>query len=99
MEILAQCHKDAAMIRVLLGDPEAEHLAVEPLRRLLVGDPQIDVPDARQLDHSGSPMSHCPQGKAGPHRAASRMAAIAQMRSEFAQSCGILRRFESSGWE
>ena len=46
MEILAQSHEDAAMIRVLLGDPEPEHVAVEPLRSLLVGDPQIDVSDA-----------------------------------------------------
>jgi hypothetical protein len=47
MEILAQSHEDAAMIWVLLGDPEPEHVAVKPLRSLLVGDPQIDVPDAR----------------------------------------------------
>src|SRR5271169_1331782 len=44
MEILTQGHKDAAMIRVLLRDPEPEHIAVEPLRSLLVGDPQIHVP-------------------------------------------------------
>jgi hypothetical protein len=56
VEILAQCHEDAAMIRVLLGDPEPEHVAVEPLRSFLVGDPQIDVPDAGQLDHFGYPM-------------------------------------------
>jgi hypothetical protein len=58
VEILAQGHKDAAMIRVLLGDPEPEHVAVEPLRGFLVGDPQIDVAAAGHLDHLGSPMSN-----------------------------------------
>jgi hypothetical protein len=51
VEILTQGHKNPAMIRVLLGNPEPEHVAVEPLRSLLVSDPEIDVPDARQLDH------------------------------------------------
>jgi hypothetical protein len=46
VEILTQGHKDAAMIRVLLGNPKPEHVAVEALRSLLVGDPQIDVADA-----------------------------------------------------
>ena len=53
MEIRAQGHEDAAMIRVFLGDPESEHVAVEPFRGLLVGDPEIDVADACQLDHLG----------------------------------------------
>ena len=46
VEILTQGHKDAAMLRVLLGNPKPEHVAVEALRSLLVGDPQIDVADA-----------------------------------------------------
>src|SRR5260370_22754365 len=71
MKILAQCHEDAAMFRVFLGDPEPEHVAVEPLRSLLVGDPQIDVPDARQLDHLSSPMSRMRASYARPSPPAS----------------------------
>jgi hypothetical protein len=51
MEILAQCHKDAAMLRVFLGDPETEDIVVEPLRGFLIGDPKIYVADACKLDH------------------------------------------------
>ena len=51
MEILAQGHEHAAVIRVLLGDRKAENVTIEPLRNLLVGDPQIDVADTLELDH------------------------------------------------
>src|SRR4029077_14345653 len=51
VKVLAQCHKHAAMLRVFFSDHKAEHIAVEPLRDLLVGDPQIDVADAFQFDH------------------------------------------------
>ena len=43
VEVVAQCHEHATVLRVLLGDHKAEHVAVEPLRDILVGDPQIDV--------------------------------------------------------
>ena len=42
-----KCHKDAAVLRVFLGDSEPEHIAVEPLGGFLVGDSEIDVTDAR----------------------------------------------------
>src|SRR5206468_11701756 len=51
VEVVTQCHEDTAVLRVFLRDHEAEHIAVKPLRDLLVGDPQIDVTDAFQLDH------------------------------------------------
>jgi hypothetical protein len=40
---------------VLLGDGEPEHVAVEALRCLLVGDPEEDVADTSKLDHRNSP--------------------------------------------
>jgi len=40
------------MIRVLLGDRKPQNVAIEPLRGLLVGDPQIDVADTLELDHT-----------------------------------------------
>jgi len=51
VKVVAQCHEHATMLRVFLGDHKAEQVAVEPLLDLLVGDPQIDVADAFQLDH------------------------------------------------
>src|SRR5271166_2414821 len=51
VEIVAQGHEHAAVLGVFLGDNEPEQIAVEPLRDLLVGDPQIDVADALQFDH------------------------------------------------
>ena len=51
MKVVAQCHEHATVLRVLLGDHKAEQVAVEPLRDLLVGDPQIDVANTFQLDH------------------------------------------------
>ena len=47
------------MLGVLLGDAEAEHVAVEALRRLLVGHPEKHMPDARQLDHRFPPAVGC----------------------------------------
>src|SRR6516225_6901379 len=51
VKVVAQCHEHATVLRVLLGDHKAEQVAVEPLRDLLVGDPQIDVANTFQLDH------------------------------------------------
>ena len=51
VKVVAYCHEHATVLRVLLGDHQAEQVAVEPLRDLLIGDPQIDVADAFQLDH------------------------------------------------
>jgi len=31
VEVVAQCHEDAAMLRVFLGNHEAGHIAVKPL--------------------------------------------------------------------
>jgi hypothetical protein len=57
VEAIAQGHKDAAVLGVLLGDAEAEDIAVKALGRFLVGDPQQDVADTRQVDHRNSPSS------------------------------------------
>jgi len=56
VEAVAQRHEDAAVLGVLLGDTEPEHVAVEAFGGLLVGDPEEDVADARQLDHQNSPV-------------------------------------------
>src|SRR5215471_2655900 len=92
------------MLRVLLGDPEAEYIAIKPLRRLLVGDPQIHVADACQLDHRGVPgcawikllrlggrkhVRKALRGFGGPTLA--RIADIAQSRAAFAPFRGIVR--------
>ena len=42
---VAQRHKHAAMLRVLLGNAEPEHVAVEALGVLLVRNPEEDVAD------------------------------------------------------
>ena len=55
VEVVAQCHEHAPVVRVFLGDHKAQHIAVKPLRGLLVGDSQIDMADALQLDHGGAP--------------------------------------------
>ncbi len=39
VEAVAQRHEDAAVLGVLLGDAEAEHVAVEALGGFFVGDP------------------------------------------------------------
>src|SRR5215468_9008216 len=57
MKIFSQGHEDAAMFGVFLGDAEPEHVAVEPLGGLLVGDPQEHMADARQLYHSKFPLA------------------------------------------
>src|SRR6516225_10008167 len=49
VKVVAQCHEHATVLRVLLGDHKAEQVAVEPLRDLLVGDPQIDVANTFNL--------------------------------------------------
>jgi hypothetical protein len=51
VKVLAQYHEHASVLRIFFGDYSAEHIAIEPLRDLLVGDPQIDVTDAFQLNH------------------------------------------------
>src|SRR5207244_4127262 len=51
VEVVAQGHEHAAVLGIFFGDHKAEHIAVKPLRDLLVGDPQIDVADAFQLYH------------------------------------------------
>src|SRR5260370_25127800 len=56
MKGVAQGHEDGAVLGVLLGDAEAERVAVEAFRGLLVGDPQEDMADARQVDHLVSPL-------------------------------------------
>src|SRR5260370_30917156 len=56
MKGVAQGHEDGAVLGVLLGDAEAERVAVEAFRGLLVGDPQQDVADARQVDHLVTPL-------------------------------------------
>jgi hypothetical protein len=48
VKVLAQYHEHASVLRIFFGDYSAEHIAIEPLRDLLVGDPQIDVTDAFQ---------------------------------------------------
>ena len=55
MKTVAQRHEHAAVLGVLLGDAEPEHIAVEALRGLLVGDPEEDVADPSQFDHRNSP--------------------------------------------
>jgi hypothetical protein len=55
VKIGAQGHEHAAVLRVFLGDHKAQHVAVEPLRGLLVGYPEIDVADSLQLDHEPLP--------------------------------------------
>src|SRR5215471_3362723 len=57
VKTLTQGHEDAAMFGVFLGDAEPEHVAVEPLGGLLVGDPQEHMADARQLYHSKFPLA------------------------------------------
>ena len=55
VEVVAQGHEHPAVIGVFLGDRKAQHIAVEALGGLVVGDPQIDVADGLQLDHGGLP--------------------------------------------
>ena len=43
VKTLAQGGEHTPMLRVLLGNSQPEHLGVEPLRPLDVGDPQVDV--------------------------------------------------------
>jgi hypothetical protein len=56
VEPVTQGHEYAAVVGVLLGDPKAEHVAVEPLRGLLVGDAQQHMTDARKIDHRSLPL-------------------------------------------
>ena len=49
MKVVAQCLEHATVLRVLLGDHQAEQVLVEPLRDLLIGDPQIDVANTFNL--------------------------------------------------
>src|SRR6185312_7921701 len=56
VKIVAQRHEHAAMIRLFLGDAEAERVAVETLRRFDIRDRQQHMPDAFQLHHGASPV-------------------------------------------
>src|SRR5215467_8089780 len=85
VKVLAQGHKDAAMLGVLLGDVEPQHVSVKPLGGFLVGNPQEHVADTGQSYHPNSapakvtvksrPASAAPQAPApagrlnGSHRA------------------------------
>src|SRR5436305_12102995 len=55
VKTVTQRHEDAAMLGVLLGDLEPEHVAVEALGGLLVDDSEEDVTDPSQFDHRNSP--------------------------------------------
>src|SRR5438874_545924 len=51
MEVVAESHEDAAVVRVLLADAEAEDIAVKRFRALCIGNAQRDVPDLLHLHH------------------------------------------------
>jgi hypothetical protein len=51
VKVLAQCHEHASALGIFFGDFEAEYIAIEPLRDLLVGEPQVDMTEAFQLNH------------------------------------------------
>ena len=53
---VAQRHENAPVIGVFLSDPEPEHIAIEALGGLLVGDPQEDTADALEVGCTIDPL-------------------------------------------
>src|SRR5205814_1051886 len=56
MEVLPEGHESATVVRVFLAEVEPEDVLIEALRSLLIGDPQCDVSDFRDL-HTWPPSS------------------------------------------